>query len=165
MKNIHSLAPAFLGHSLTQLVSTIEMQGDQFLKEQGFEAPSRICSVLLTLNTNGDSSIADIAHSLGLSHQLVTQRINLLIKLGVAEEYAHPEDGRKCLICLTQKGKKQAQGLLGISNLAGRAYQELFNELGVDFERVVLQVNTALKERSISLRARDLTETKRKKTS
>ena len=153
-------APAYLGLHLVQLLSTVESQADELLKEHGFEAPSRICSVLIALEDSGPCAIADVARKLRISHQLVSHRINVLLKLGWAKTCANPDDARKVDIRLTRKGKEGAKRLSEISKRAGQAYMALFEEIGIDYAAATLRTHAALLDRPLNLRIRDVQDSK-----
>ena len=54
--------------------------------------PSRSASTVLLLGSGKNLSAADIAKLLGEPHQLATQRVDLLITLGIVSRVDDPRD-------------------------------------------------------------------------
>jgi DNA-binding MarR family transcriptional regulator len=152
----HSLRAAFCANLLERLAARIIEQGEELLRDAGIEFPSRAASTVLLLSEHGRMSAADIAKSLVQPHQLVTQRIDLLIELGVVARIDDPEDARRKMLSLTPKGRKQSQKLKARLVLAEAAFAALFKEIGCDLSAVALKGMDALDRSSILVRAKRL---------
>jgi hypothetical protein len=81
----HRLSAAFVANQLERLVEVIVTQGNDMLEAAGIRFPSRAVSTVLFVGENEPTSTADIARALAQPHQLATQRVDLLIQLGILE--------------------------------------------------------------------------------
>ena len=152
----HSLRTAFVANLLERLVDQIVGQGEELLREAGVEFPPRAASTVLLLGEHGRMSAADIARSLALPHQLVTQRIDLLIELGIVARIDDPKDARRKVVRLTAKGRKQLQKLQSRLVLAEAAFMALFKEIGCDLSAAALKAMEALNHSSLLARTKQL---------
>ncbi|HRX74690.1 MAG TPA: MarR family transcriptional regulator [Hyphomonas sp.] len=152
----HRLGTAFIAKQLEQLAEQIVGQGADMLEAAGITFPSRAVSAVLFLGENEPASTADIARALGQPHQVATQRVDLLIQLGIIERVDDPEDGRRKLLRLTPKGRDQFTILAGRLEKAGQAFDALFAEIGCDLPEVTRQVAEALQNKSLLNRMKDL---------
>jgi DNA-binding MarR family transcriptional regulator len=145
----HPLRGAFVANLLGRLVDRIVAQGEDLLQDAGLDFPSRAASSVLLIGERGNISAADIASALGQPHQLVTQRIELLIDLKVVKRISDPKDGRRKILALTNKGTQQFLRLQTRLANAERAFQGLFEEIDCDLPAVAARAMEALGERSI----------------
>ena len=141
----HRLSAAFIANQLERLADLIVLQGNEMLDASGIEFPSRTVSSVLFVGENEPASTADIARALGQPHQLATQRVDLLIQLGIFERISDPDDARRKLLRLTPKGREQFQILSDQLEKAGQAFSALFAEIGCDFPAATQRVAAALK--------------------
>ena len=140
----HPLRSAFVANPLRRLVELISNQGETLLQDAGLEFPSRTISCVLLIGERGEISAADIAKTLSQPHQLVTQRIDLLIKLGVVERLADPADKRRKILALTPKGVIQFECLKPLLAEADIAFTALFAEINCDLPTIALRMLDAL---------------------
>lgn len=154
MDHIPASSPAFVALGLQRLIRTIEDQGDALLRARGIRAPSRLCSVLLTIGADAPCSAAHVARRLDISHQLVTQRIGALAKIGWVRQQPDPNDGRASNWVLTNAGRRNRPRIAEAVMAAERAFVDLYREIGVDLAAQIAQANDALIARSIASRAR-----------
>ncbi|PHR59245.1 MAG: hypothetical protein COA47_09795 [Robiginitomaculum sp.] len=145
----HPLRGAFVANLLSRLADVIVEQGEQLLLDAGLEFPSRSVSSVLIIGERGKISAADIAKSLNQPHQLVTQRIELLLEMKIVKRIADPKDGRRKTLTLTAKGKKQFKQLRTCLAMADRAFSALFDEIGCDLTLVAERAIDALADNSI----------------
>jgi len=143
---------AFVGNKLARLVDLIVDQGDALLKDAGLCFPSRAASTILLIDERVNLSAADIAMELSQPHQLATQRVEALTKLGLLERRNDPKDARRKTLSLTTKGKKEAALLKRTLNQAQQAFQNLYKEIEVNLGAVAIQSISALKKDSLSSR-------------
>ena len=141
----HRLSAAFIANQLERLADLIVLQGNEMLDASGIEFPSRTVSSVLFVGENEPVSTADIARALGQPHQLATQRVDLLIQLGIFERISDPDDARRKLLRLTPKGRDQFQILSDRLEKAGQAFGALFAEIGCDVPAATQRVAAALK--------------------
>lgn len=145
----HSSSGAFLAHRLNRLVDLISEQGDKLLSEARLSLPSRAVSIVLLIDERGRISAADIAKELKQPHQLVTQRIDVLRKLGLVERTVDPSDGRRKILALTRKGKTERRLLETCLRDAERVFLDLYKEIECDLSELALQTIKALSSKSI----------------
>lgn len=145
----HPLRGAFVANLLGRLVDTIVAQGEDLLQDAGLDFPSRAASSILLIGERGNITAADIASALDQPHQLVTQRIELLIDLKIVKRINDPKDGRRKILVLTDKGTKQFMRLQARLANADRAFEILFKEIECDLPAVVARAMDALGKRSI----------------
>lgn len=140
----HALKGAFVANRLSALVDLIALQGDLLLQDAGISVPSRAVSCVLLVGDEGQVSAADIAKALQQPHQLATQRVEALIKLGLLKRIDDPEDGRRKILTLTSKGRDQYARLKLRLAEAERAFLGLFAEIDCDLPAVVERALQAL---------------------
>lgn len=140
----HPLKGAFVANRLGALVDLIALQGDLLLQDAGISIPSRAVSCVLLVGDEGQVSAADIAKALQQPHQLATQRVEALIKLGLLKRIDDPEDGRRKILTLSSKGKDQYARLKLRLAEAERAFLGLFAEIDCDLPAVVERALQAL---------------------
>jgi DNA-binding MarR family transcriptional regulator len=133
----HALKGAFVANRLGALVDLIALQGDSLLQDAGITIPSRAVSCVLLVGDQGQVSAADIAKALQQPHQLATQRVEALIKLGLLKRIDDPEDGRRKILTLTAKGKDQYARLNVRLAEAEQAFLGLFAEIDCDLPAIV----------------------------
>ncbi|MEM7278268.1 MAG: MarR family transcriptional regulator [Pseudomonadota bacterium] len=140
----HPRQGAFLGHLLQRLVDLINTQGDELLAAAGLSLPSRAVSSLLLLGDQGQISAADMAQQLNQPHQLVTQRVDKLMALGLVARFDDPSDGRRKILGLTRKGKKELRMLEGCLHDAERRFQRLYEQIECDLSAITIRAMKAL---------------------
>jgi DNA-binding MarR family transcriptional regulator len=152
----HRLRGAFAANTLERLVSLIVEQGDALLRDAGLDFPSRAASTVLLLGERARISAADLAKELGQPHQLVTQRIDLLIDREIVSRADDPGDARRRILVLTSKGKRQFKALKARLTLAEAAFAALSAEIGCDLSRAARNAIAALERSSVVARVRAL---------
>lgn len=148
----HPLSGAFLANRLDRLADLIADQGEALLQHAGLDMPPRTVSLLLFVGEHRKLSAADAAALLGLPHQLVTQRTELLIGLGLIERKDDPADGRRKVLTLSAKGRGQYARLRTRLAEAADAFDALFDEIGCDLARIVAKAQAALEREPLSQR-------------
>ncbi len=152
----HFRRTAFIARQLESVVEVIVQQGEAILDDAGVEFPSRAVSAVLLIGERGSVSAADIADALGQPHQLVSQRIELLIESGVVDRVADPNDGRRKILRLTDKGVQQHERLEARLDEADRVFAALFEEIECDLSAVCRRTLLALNESSLLTRLNSL---------
>lgn len=128
------LDAAFLARDLHRLRQEITAQSDLVMIAAGIDIPSSCTSLTLSL-LEGSQSASDLADMLGYSHQLTTQRINMLLKLELVTREASKSDARKKVIVLTDEGRRQAGRLRALLPKIDQAFRGLFDEIGFPLGR------------------------------
>jgi DNA-binding MarR family transcriptional regulator len=149
----HPLAGAFVANQLERLAALIVAQGDALLQDAGVTFPPRTVSTVLLIGERGRMAVADIAKTLEQPHQLVTQRIELLIELGIVRRIDDPGDGRRKIVVLTAKGSEQHRRLGACLARAKAAFAALFKEIECDLPAAILRTTQALERSPLSTRA------------
>ena len=152
----HPLRGAFVANTLERLVGLIVAQGEDLLRDAGLTFPSRAASTVLLLGERARLSAADLAKVLGQPHQLVTQRVDLLIELGIVSRAHDSGDARRRVLVLTSKGKRQFERLKARLALAEAAFAALSAEIGCDLSGAALSAIAALGRSSVLDRVRAL---------
>lgn len=145
----HPRHGAFLANQLLRLVDLISKQGDELLMAAELSLPSRAVSSVMLIGERGQISAADIAKEFAQPHQLVTQRIDILIKLGLVARIDDPSDGRRKILELTRKGKKELRLLKTCLRDAERVFVDLYKDIECDLYSVTLRAMKALSSESI----------------
>lgn len=148
----HPLRGAFVANQLERLAALIVAQGEDLLRDAGVQFPSRAASTVLLIGDEGEIAVADIAKTLMQPHQLVTQRIELLMDLGLIKRANDPEDARRKIVVLTAKGGEQYRRLKARLVQARAAFAALFEEIGGDLPALILRAMEALNERPLTQR-------------
>lgn len=142
-------AAAFLANRLDRLTDLIVAQGDELLRDAGLTMPSRTVSLMLLVGQEEELSAADAASRLGQPHQLVTQRADHLIGLGLIERVDDPRDGRRKILKLSATGRDQHDRLLKCLSYAADAFLGLFDELGCDLASMTTKAMESLQRRPL----------------
>lgn len=154
----HVLSRAFVSNKLLRLVETLADQGQVLLESAAIEIPPRAISTVLMIGEIPDVTAADIATSLDQPHQVATQRIAALIKLGLITKRPHPTDSRSKVLILTARGREQYQTMMVILEKIRAMMDALFDEIGCDLAGKAVEAVAALKARPLIERARELGE-------
>ncbi len=120
--------------------------------------PAQVSSLVVLLKHRGPSTTAVLAREIGVSHQLIGQRLATLEKRRLITRIPDVSDLRRMLIRLTAKGRRAADDVEAVCELGDAAYRALFEETGVDLFACVIKIRKALEERSLDSRIRDITE-------
>lgn len=145
----HPLHEAFLANKLDRLADLIVNQGQEFLNDAGLDIPSRMVSIVLLIENKREITAAEIASALDQPHQLVTQRIQILMDLALIERKADPGDRRRKLLVLTEKGTAQCKILHASLAQAADVFTTLFKEIDCNLADVAMRAIAALDRSSI----------------
>ncbi|HEV7689857.1 MAG TPA: MarR family transcriptional regulator [Hyphomonadaceae bacterium] len=148
------LRRVFLPALLEKLAALITEQGEEALKHSDIGLHPRTTPTFLQIAKYGPMSAADIAKALNQPHQLVTQRIDLLLEIGVIARADDRADARRKLLKLTPKGKVQLELLIVRLGQAEQIYAQLFDEIGCDLAAAVTDAITALERKPLIERGR-----------
>lgn len=143
---------AFLARNLHRLRRLVTEQSDAMFEDAEIDVPSSCVSTMLLLARERPSSIAAVAAGTGYSHQLVSQRLALLERLGLVRATPNARDRRKRNIALTESGAAQAQLIAEFLQSAGAAFEDLEREIGIDLSDAVGRAAEALARRPLRAR-------------
>lgn len=127
-----------------QASAALYEQMDQCLQAHGLTLPAYATSLVQTLYHGGPQSVSALAESLGLSHQLASQRLRWLVKQGLVAIGDDPEDRRRRLVSLTPDGQAEGDKLQAFLPKLEQAYGDLFDEIGMDLHRGMVDARAAL---------------------
>ena len=135
--------PIFLGRAVERLSDLIAEQCEAILRDHGVTIPVKSCSLVSVLAQLGTGTAADLSRQLGVSHQLVLQKIPKLAKLGLVTSARDRDDARKRAFSLTAQGRHQLEQFQHCRTLILQAYDGLFAEVG-NLTDAILQATSAL---------------------
>jgi DNA-binding MarR family transcriptional regulator len=139
-----------------QFTAVLYEQMERCLQSHGLKLPGHTTSIVQALYHGGDHSISDLALRLRLSHQLASQRVKWLVREGFATMTASADDRRVRIVSLTAAGREEAARLQAFLPRLQASYSHLFEEVGIDLHRTVLDATAALQERSLADRLASL---------
>jgi len=145
----HPLSGAFLSNKLLRLVETIAEQGEVLLASASIHIPPRAISTVLMIGELDNVTAADIASALDQPHQLATQRIDLLIKLGLITRTPHATDNRRKVLKLTKEGQAQYALMLDMLGHIRAAMDALYDEVGCNLADIAVKAVEALQDRPL----------------
>ncbi|HWW55793.1 MAG TPA: MarR family winged helix-turn-helix transcriptional regulator [Sphingopyxis sp.] len=145
---------SFLGRLSEALSQRIEEQTRPLFEDAGITVPVRSCSLLSALNNAGEATAAELARTLGQSHQLVIQKCPALLRLGLVTQHADPNDARRKIFRLTDAGRDQLRRLDAYSARITEVYRTLFEEVG-DVHGAILKALDALADKPLAVRIRE----------
>ncbi|WP_417317086.1 MarR family winged helix-turn-helix transcriptional regulator [Emcibacter sp.] len=140
-----SYASAFTAHMADRVNESIMDQSKHLFELNHIQTPTRSASIMIYLYEHGAKSLTEIARDYVQQHQLVASRVTPLEKLGLVERYRDPDDARRNLLRLTEKGKKDAEKIVQVSKLIATALDEIFKQTGIDLMSGLLEVEKRLK--------------------
>ncbi len=140
----HPLRGAFVSNKLTDLTDLIAEQGEDLLRDANLDIPSRAVSIMLLIGERGEISAADIANLLQQPHQLITQRVDLLISLALIKRRSDPRDGRRKILVLTANGVDQFDQLTARMVQVAEVFAALFEEIECDLAAMTMRAVEAL---------------------
>lgn len=143
---------AFLGKTVHDFALLILRQAENVYGRYGISFPVSVSSTVLYLSEARSASLLDIARVLDHPHQLIAQRIKILLKHDLVVGKKDPDDQRRTLYKLTVEGKKQAESLKTYCRDAAVVFDMLSEEVGGDLQAKIQQASNALKARSMAAR-------------
>ena len=145
---------SFLGRLSEALSTRIEEQTRPLFDAAGIVVPVKSCSLLTAIGQAGEASAAELARTLGQSHQLVVQKCPALLRLGLVTQHAHPVDARRKIFRLTEAGRDQLARIAAYSERISGVYRSLFEEVG-DVHGAILKTLDALASKPLRERIGD----------
>jgi len=145
---------SFLGRLSEALSTRIEEQTRPLFDDAGIMVPVRSCSLLTALGSAGEASAAELARTLGQSHQLVMQKCPALLRLGLVTQHPDPADARRKIFRLTDAGRDQLARIDAYSVRISAVYRALFEEVG-DVHGTILKALKALADKPLSERIKE----------
>jgi len=134
---------------MDQLFTLLYDQMEDGLKARGLTLRGYVTGTVQTLFHAGPKSVSDLSSEMKLSHQLATQRVKYLVDQGFAQIDPDPDDKRRKLVSLTDEGQLEAEKLQAFLPELMAAYDDLFDEIGVDMHQAVLDATKSLEARPL----------------
>src|SRR5215475_8736313 len=106
------LRRAYLVSLLERLTALVIEQGEEAIRHSDIPLPPRATATFIHVAKHGPVSASDIAGAFDQPHQLVAQRIDLLLEAGLIARTPDPRDSRRKLLKLTPKGKTKLDLLM-----------------------------------------------------
>lgn len=153
--NSETIRKAYLGKHAQNLLFLSSEQVADVYKDRGITIPVRLSSTLQFISQQPGVALADIARALDIPHQLVSQRTEKLLKLGLAKKHPDPHDGRRSEYHLTENGSAQAALLKTCMEDTALIYGDLYDEIGCDLAQALLDAIHALERTSLRTRFKD----------
>lgn len=145
----HQYSESFLGFRLSRLVDLIVTQGDELFAAHGLSFPTRAASTVLLISDSESLSTADIARQLQQPHQVATQRVEMLLDIGLIKRTADPKDGRRKKLALTKRGKAESVVLRECLAQAKSVFDGLYDEIGTDLSAASQRALDALSAKTL----------------
>jgi DNA-binding MarR family transcriptional regulator len=148
-KTAVALDPAFTGKMALDFAHLIGIQAESVYQARGIVFPVSASSAMRFLDSVETASLLDVTRALGHQHQLVAQRVKILLKLELIEAQADPHDKRRTLYRLTPAGRRQAQTLQDYCVQAAIVFEELSSEVGCDLLAALRTAARALQKTTL----------------
>ena len=118
----------FFLHVLWRLHDHIIRAYEEWVPEIGYLAPPRTHSTLLAIHEAGSLSVTELAATVRSSHPLVITWVRQLREAGLVKTSSDPADGRKTIVSLTARGKREFARHVEARKLIARAFERLMDE-------------------------------------
>lgn len=142
----------FVAHYAGRFMDTLAKQGEDIMRERGWQTPSLSVSTILYLHAEKGAPVTDISNVVGTSHQLTAQRVKELEKLGLAKRVPNKADKRSRLIVLTPEGEKEAKELDQFMRDAQSAFSQLEEEIGCVLSEKLIEAEAAMQKKNLKYR-------------
>jgi DNA-binding MarR family transcriptional regulator len=159
---IHQQGPAFLAHLLRRLADELVQGAADWYPTVGVTAPPRTISTLLALDDRGPLGVTELAELLHQSHPLVIVWIKELSHLSLVTSKTDPDDGRRTVISLTSKGRKEVVNVRKALVTMERASVELLDLAGKSTWQSLWEMELGRREQSFLQRLQRHTAARRK---
>jgi len=155
-KYFEKLSSAYMAHFCRRLSDLIIEQGSELIKEMNLVTPSTALASVFYLDKNPQCTVAALADALGVSHQMATQRINSLAKLGLIERVSSSQDKRAKVIHLTKLGHSEVKLLVPFARQLTNVFEELEKELGCNLTKLIRQAELTLIDKPLKQRLENI---------
>ncbi|MDT7812421.1 MAG: hypothetical protein QOJ42_2337 [Acidobacteriaceae bacterium] len=159
---IHQQGPGFLAHLLRRLADELVQGAADWYPTVGVTAPPRTISTLLALDDHGPLSVTELADLLRQSHPLVIVWIKELSRLSLVTSKTDPADGRRTLVSLAGKGRKELLNVRKVLVTMDHASAELLSLGGENTWQALWAMERGCREQSFLQRLQLHTAARRK---
>lgn len=149
-----SLGYLVFGSRLRRLSEYFLMEVNKVYEQAGIAFDASWFPVFYILSRQQNIPLIDIAEQLEVSHSAISQLITNLKKKGLVNTAPCPDDGRRQLVMLTDKGEELLQQVQPIWEAITTAMQELTEEhkQSKQLLEAIRQVESAVQGTSLSAR-------------
>jgi DNA-binding MarR family transcriptional regulator len=145
---INQQGPAFLAHLLRRLADELIQGAADWYPTVGVTAPPRTISTLLALNEHGPLGVTELASLLRQTHPLVITWIKELTRLSLVTSKDDRTDGRRTLVSLTARGRKEIVTIRKALVTMERASAELLHLAGENTWEALWAMERGCREQS-----------------
>lgn len=146
---LSSLAELALGSRLKALSDHFYAAADQVYRSCGATIESRWFPVLRYLWGNGPGTVGEVAAAIGQTHSAVSQLVDKLETAGMVRRERDPQDGRRCLLALTDEARRSLGRLGPVWQAIRRGVMASLGEDGARLLAAMEACEKALEERPI----------------
>jgi MarR family transcriptional regulator, organic hydroperoxide resistance regulator len=139
---------AALGARLRRLSDRIDREAGAVYRAHGFAFEQRWFGVVHQLHVAGPTGVAELAQRLGVTHVAISQTRKALESAGLIETLSDPDDARRSMLALSDKGRRAAKKLVPTWTALSAAAAELNAEAG-DVIQALERLEQALAKRSL----------------
>ncbi len=150
------LGAGYMNLVIRRIGQLIASAGDGYMRERGISVPATSTSVLTFIALREASPLAEIAQSIGYTHQAVAKVVDMFEAKGLVQIKASEEDLRMRLVSLTRKGRREAELVKAVAERAAVVFEEIFDEIGVDLFGALRDFEGALVRRPLAGRLLDI---------
>lgn len=120
----------FTARLTEELSELIAAQSEDLFRAFGIDIPVKSCSLMLAIRACEPASARTLSDALVRSHQLVSQKLPKLLRLGLIAIEDDPADGRQKLYRLTAEGRAQLARFQDLRRSLENAYDGLERDAG-----------------------------------
>lgn len=153
------LGPGYINLVVRRLAQRIASAGDAYMRQTGVKAAATSTAMLAYIARHDHAAIAEVAQALGYSHQAVAKAVEAMEKGGLIQSSAAPDDLRKRLLSLTERGREEADTVDEVARRAAAVFADVFDEIGVDLFSALRAFEMALDRRPLLGRLLEQRET------
>ena len=157
MDFIRQLGPLALGSRLKNLSDLLMKEMSAIYRQLGVEFEPRWFTIFQVILQQDNVAVTEIADVLRLTHPAVVQVVNILERKGLVATRQDPQDRRRRLVTLTEKGRSQGNQLKPLWEDVRQATQKLLSETDPSLLPALDSLEQALERKSSYRRIREHT--------
>lgn len=147
-------SPQF-GAILFRASELISAQGAQVFEELGFSLHANKISIVLALYTKGAMSSTELSKHIGISRQVLENRLKGSVKDGFFTSLPDPSDSRRRIYDISPQAQPEAERIVAIMKDFEQVYDAMWQEIEVNIELGLKKMERALKRKPLISRLCD----------
>ncbi len=147
---------SFVGKLAFDLRQILSSQAKELYQNIGLIFPPTCTSTMLQIGKNKGCSMADLATALEYPHQLITQRVNILLEHRLIRKRTSKCDKRRYDLELTKAGRHQLKLLEEFLDDAMMLFDNLNQEIEANLSQVLSRSIVALKKKDLLSRMEEI---------